>query len=305
MVSGGGGGETGESEDYILKSNEEYDSTPLSFFARAPFYGLYDYSNVEMGDIIYEANGSTGSITGHCALIVDVNHDSYYGNYIQTIEAVNPKVSRGFLDDNRMVQFKASILRPVDQTYYIANSAKNFVINQLGKPYQIHTNINTNINSNSWYCSELIYAAYMFTYIDLSNGNSSIVTPSDILNSPNTYFLEGLSDYLVFRIVSKSGTRWSIEIKNLYRGTVVGEYNTKMCFENDARNWNLNKDLAMFTLNSGDSCIVTISENFLAGCIVASVQRTYNNVLYRVITYGKNLNKSTKTMNQYHIYRMV
>ncbi|MDD6302916.1 MAG: hypothetical protein PUA56_06435 [Bacillales bacterium] len=179
------------------------------------------------------------------------------------------------------------------------------MINQLGKPYQIHTNINTDINSNSWYCSELIYAAYMFTYIDLSNGNSSIVTPSDILNSPNTYFLEGLSDYLVFRIVSKSGTRWSIEIKNLYRGTVVGEYNTKMCFENDARNWNLNKDLALFTLNSVDSCIVTISENFLAGCIVASVQRTYNNVLYRVITYGKNLNKSTKTMNQYHIYRMV
>lgn len=71
--------------NYIL-SSQTYANTPTSQFSRAPKYGVYDFSDIRVGDIIYESDFLNG--IGHAAIVSDVSHASGYGTYIQTIEAV-------------------------------------------------------------------------------------------------------------------------------------------------------------------------------------------------------------------------
>ena len=308
LVSGGGGGVNGNCEDYILKSIGDDFITPQSYFARPPYYNVYDYSNVNVGDILFEATGSVGQYTGHVALIEDLSHQSYYGNYIRTVEAVDPKVHFGMLDDNRMIMFKSSIYRVVGVTYYIATSAKSFVLMQIGKDYDIdHFPAHTSLQSTNWYCSELVYAAYLYSYIDISNGFTTFIIPWNIIFSPNTAPVPNNSQFLDLSINSKSGIVWSIRIETQSQNPPNdAAYNSKMCFQSDAANFSSNlHNILYVNFNLHPYADVSISENWFADYITACYQTSINGTLYKVITYANNLNATNHTLSKKYNFVMI
>ena len=65
-------------------------------------------------------------------------------------------------------------------------------------------------------------------------------------------------------------------------------YNTKMCFEDDAKNWTgLNDPGEVETISAYGSKSVDVSENWFATCVAFSFQRNGK----RYITYAYDLNK--------------
>lgn len=298
--SGGGssgGGSSSQDADYILKDNYDYTYTPASAFARTPYYSVYDYSSVQDGDIVWETE-TVFFNAGHTALIVDDDQSSSsYGSYIQTVEAVGGGVARGFLDDLRMTFYKCKILRVVGTTTSKVSSAKYFAEKQLGKTYSLNTlRLNTSINSTSWYCSELVYAAWKYAGIDIgvkknSSGNDEYLSlgclPSDINNSYNTYQLSmPYYGFLTLSISSKSGSTWKIRIYNPSSVSLTVYYNTKMCNYDDAKEWKNLSDITSTTISSYSSKIVSISENWFA----TSISTSFIKGNYRIITYANNLN---------------
>ncbi|MCR5091170.1 MAG: hypothetical protein K6B51_00495 [Bacilli bacterium] len=310
LVSGGGGGTNGDSEDYILKSTNEVTRTPASYFARPLYNDIFDYSELQFGDILYEAEGSIGGITGHVALISDPNHASDYGSYVQTIEAVMPCVSYGFIDDNRIIRFNASIYRVAGATYHDRLCAKNFMAAQIGKPYQLHSPCNRTVNGGSWYCSELVWAAYNSVYIDLSSTSGSAelaVTPAEIKNSSKTELLTlGYRNFpsgkeapcLEINNLGKKGSSWKISVTNPNNFAVTVCYNAKMCFLDDAKEWkNLKNEQHISCAANSTSASFTISENWFADSIGISFVYQVGTTYFRFVSYGKNL--SGKSLSQW------
>ena len=290
--------------DYILTSSDSI-YTSKAEFQRAPYKSIYDYSAVQAGDIVYETETILFN-SGHNALITNMNHQGYYSNYIQTVEAVSPHVSYGFLDDLRMTSYKVKILRVSNSTTDMHNAAINFAKQQLGKSYSLSTvRLNTSIKSQQWYCSELVYASYKYAGIDIgatydSDGNIKYLEygcmPSDIYNSFNTYsvympYFGPLNLY----ISDKVNNTWWIEVYNPCSTTITVEYNQKMCKASDAKEWINLKDLKTQTICAHDFCYVKITENWFATSIVAS----YIKGNYRFVTFADNLNINTKILSQH------
>ena len=103
-------------------------------------------------------------------------------------------------------------------------------------------------------------------------------------------------EYLSFEILGKSGTTWSIKICNNSSHYREVFYNSKMCFDNDAQNWqNLNNIVTIYVVPYQYS-IVTIKENWFATTICCSYIYNGN----RAITYANNLNSSNHTLSQHY-----
>ena len=98
---------------------------------------------------------------------------------------------------------------------------------------------------------------------------------------------------MVIENLGKSGTTWSIKITNPSSKAVTVYYNKKMCYLSDAQNWTGLNDVASFTLTSGSSKTITISENWFATSITVSYVTSSG---VRMITYANNLD-ANKTMN--------
>lgn len=289
--------------DYIMSATD-YEYTPESEFQREPIYDAYDYSMVKEGDIVYETDTILFN-AGHNALIYDMAKDGAYGNYIQTIEAVGGGVQFGFLDDTRIVDYGVKILRVQGSNDEIVNEAKYFIYQQLGKSYFLNiTRLNTSIDSDSWYCSELVYASYKYAGIDIGvkkneEGEDIYLSlgciPSDIYNSYNTYEITmPAADpyFLEIEIVSKTGNTWTIAVTNSTMWDITFEYNTKMCFKEDAQTWSGLDHITEEEVEAGSTISVDIQENLFATSIVFS--RTGNGK--RFITYAYSLKESNKTM---------
>lgn len=136
--------------------------------------------------------------------------------------------------------------------------------------------------------------------------------------TPETnYFSSGLSsksssslpysepEYLEFKLISRSGFlfyNWEVEIINSNPYDVVVTYNTKMCFEGDAKNFTNVVDLKTITILANSSETVTINANAFAGWITASIDYTYWSNDYRKITcvdgLSGNLTMNTPTHNR-------
>lgn len=180
-----------DEEDCQLYSSPDekwYYNTGTSL-PQVPNYSRYNLlSTVKKGDIIYEANGG-GGFTGHIAIVEGVYFNTFYGvKYIRLIEAIQPGVRRSVLDDERVVDKGVTILR-TNASSRVINKVVNFCIKQLGKDYAYDAAKNTSENEKTWYCSELIWAAYKNQGIDLETTgwpNEPGVTPRDILNGNNT-----------------------------------------------------------------------------------------------------------------------
>lgn len=112
----------------------------------------------------------------------------------------------------------------------------------------------------------------------------------------NTYEGNRTYDYLDFKLVSKSSNVWTVRIINPIGTYIDIEYNKKMCFETDGRNWTHLSDLQQLRMKPYEEVDVTISENFFATTITASYENYYDD---RLITYAKNLSVNL-TLNVYN-----
>lgn len=290
--------------DYIMSATD-YEYTPASEFQRAPVYEAYNYSLIKEGDIVYETDTILFN-AGHNALIYDIDKDGAYGNYIQTIEAVGGGVQFGFLDDTRIVDFGVKILRVQGADDEVVDTAKYFIHEQLGKAYFLNIlRLNTSIDSDSWYCSELVYAAYKYAGIDIGvrkndKGEDVYLSlgciPSDIYKSYNVseVSLEYISElyFIDISIIKKTGGDWTIRVYNSGNTEITVEYNAKMCFKNDAKNWTGLNDQKFIVVKARDYENVVVSENILA----TSVAFSWVNKGRRMITYGYKLDKNDYTM---------
>ena len=188
-------------------------------FEERPNYGTYDLLNtVQPGDIIFEKNraGKHGFYLHHVMIVEGIYEETHLINgkeetfrYIRTIEATKKDVRPGgvvygVLDDTRFDYTEATILRVPEATALQKKSAIQFMGSQLGNPYVIVKPSNHRDRSSSrsdWYCSMLVWAAYMnatpdgridettdendssFQGIDLEAKNileQDIVSPSEI-----------------------------------------------------------------------------------------------------------------------------
>lgn len=285
--------------EYILSSTY-YDTTPASEFEQQPIYLGFDYSSLLIGDIVYETD-TIFFDAGHNAIINNLQKNSDYGYYIQTIESVGGGVQYGFLDDARIIKYQVLILRVKNSTTNNRESAIYFCQQQLGKPYDLNlSRKQTSINSSGWYCSELIYAAYKYTGLDISlyydnNGNikSSIgCKPDDIYNSYNTYTIPQSDYFIDLAIVSKSGATWTLKITNKRNSSIYCMYNTKMCSSSDAQNWKNLKHVSTIYLTAKGSTTIEVDENLFA----THVAFCYLSSGTRLVTYANNLNKTKKTL---------
>lgn len=102
---------------------------------------------------------------------------------------------------------------------------------------------------------------------------------------PTTFFYNA-NKYLSISSLSKSGASWNVTIRNNTIYKLNAQYNSKMCFENDAKNWTGLNNIKNVSIMPLDTITVSISENFFATSITMSYQM-YNQ---RYITYAKNLN---------------
>ena len=98
---------------------------------------------------------------------------------------------------------------------------------------------------------------------------------------------------------------WGITIKNNSNFTVEVSYNAKLCFEEDAYNFEDLADIVTITIPPNGSKYVTINHNGTAGWIAASINYSYNGYEYRRVTYANGLDINPYRTNQpkYHEIR--
>lgn len=298
------------SDEYYILSSTDYAVTPQSEFRKEPIYNKFNYSELKEGDIVYETDTILFN-AGHNAIIYDMSKNSEVGTYIQTIEAVGGGVQFGYLDDTRMVDFGVKILRVKDATQNNIEDAKHFCSKQVGKKYSLNPlRLNTSIDSTSWYCSELMYAAYKYAGIDIGVRKNSVgedvhlslgCIPSDIYKSYNvseqTVDYQDSYCFLDLEIVSKTENTWTIKVINNTDIDIPFEYNSKMCFKNDAQKWSGLNDVVDDKVLANNSTEIYISENLFATSIVVSW--THNT--HRYISYAYNLDNKDKTLKIQYI----
>lgn len=158
---------------------------------QAASYDTYDIlSTVKKGDIIHETSGGVASLVGHIAVVEGKYWDSTYRQYyIRTVEATLPTVTHGVLDDSRYDYRGVDIYYVTDATSTEKRAAVNFIISQLGKPWSLEmpllSQCSYSSDTESWYCSELAWAAYYNQDINL-HGSSiprHIYTPAALASS--------------------------------------------------------------------------------------------------------------------------
>lgn len=130
-----------------------------------------------------------------------------------------------------------------------------------------------------------------FSYI---NGDTRYITYADHIDGGNlslTTYTNTVTVYhecLEITSASFSSGKWHVTVHNPNSYSVSLEYNTKMCFEDDAKNWTgLNDPGEVETISAYGSTSVDVSENWFATCIAFSFQRNGK----RYITYAYDLNK--------------
>ncbi len=160
-----------------------------------PDYTTYNLLNVvQAGDILYEGKTSFG--TGHVAIVEGIYYSTTYAQYyIQIIESIGYNsdgegcadgVCRGILDDVRFEAKAGKILRVSGASDTEKAEAVAFCVAQIGKPYSITLNGGASSSNSTWYCSELVWAAYYNQGYNIDNDKGFLVTPLDIKASSLT-----------------------------------------------------------------------------------------------------------------------
>lgn len=107
-----------------------------------------------------------------------------------------------------------------------------------------------------------------FSYI---KGSTRYVTFADEIGLNKSISTELTTNYVYkygqVEIRGKHGTIWMLRIFNNFGYTRTVEYNAKMCFESDAKNWENLNDVKRFSLAAGTYRDISIEENYFADYI--------------------------------------
>lgn len=107
-----------------------------------------------------------------------------------------------------------------------------------------------------------------FSYI---KGSTRYVTFADEIGLNKSISTELTTNYVYkygqVEIRGKHGTTWMLRIFNNFGYTRTVEYNAKMCFESDAKNWENLNDVKRFSLATGTYRDISIEENYFADYI--------------------------------------
>ena len=171
-----------------------YYNTGTSCPSQANYNKYNLLSVIKKGDVIFEANGGFG-ITGHIAIVEGIysRNDGTGRKYIRLIEAISNSeggVTRSILDDTRVDERNATILRVTGATSSKINAAVSFCQGELGSSYYLDFAKDHSSSETDWYCSELVWAAYYNQGIDIEVGGlhgEPGVTPRDIRRCKLTY----------------------------------------------------------------------------------------------------------------------
>lgn len=161
-----------DADKYMLSSTF-YETTPISLFKNgAPLYNALSYSNVRVGDILFEDKIENFH---HMGVVVDTNHSftnvvGTYNTYIQTIEAVNSQngVQYGYLDDAKSwtglnnlqtvaINYHSFAEITISENWFATTIAASYIANSAGINERLITYAN-NLNSSKKTLSE--YAIY-------------------------------------------------------------------------------------------------------------------------------------------------
>lgn len=172
-----------------------YDNIGISQ-PKLPRNASYDKYNildtVKKGDILQETDGIVAQYTGHIALVQGKYWDTDYKQYyIRTIEAGSAGVVYGVFDDSRYEDRGIYVHYVTNATSTNLSGAISFCQNQLGKGFNWGAvlmgigSCSTNTSAQSWYCSELVWAAFYNQGINL-NGTGipkNIFMPATLASS--------------------------------------------------------------------------------------------------------------------------
>lgn len=143
---------------------------------RAANYTKYDMTtNLTSGDVFVEDDAFSSGLVGHAGIVEGKFYSSTYQMYyIRVIEAVSPGgVCRGVYDDDRVDIKNGDFFRlknfssDPDANLALIDDAVQFMKSQFGKPWEFWHGAGSSANQSSWYCSELVWAAYKNQRVDL------------------------------------------------------------------------------------------------------------------------------------------
>ncbi len=180
-------------------SNGEKINGTYELLDKPTYTNKFSWENISRGDVVFSARGFGlyGHYSGHCAIVdgwydAKVKGSNDTVKYLRVIEANQFGVSYGLLDDIRMFDDKISVLHISDANIRQIEAAAEFCDSQLGKNYNIPLFLSEDVskNTSAWYCSELIWAAYMNQGIDIQSneyfqGDIPGILPWEILYYKN------------------------------------------------------------------------------------------------------------------------
>lgn len=212
----------------------------------------------------------------------EVGWNGKVANYYEANATVE---SYGYPDDKPYTMWSSvgKMTSHDDYSYYVDLDSTD---GQSGSPYFVATSI-----TNHLVCGIHSY--------DSSNYNGGIIINDFIFAYLNSYCLSSLpSDYLGLRIDSSSSNSWEIIVSNPLNYGVTVQYNSKLCFSDDAKNWTNLRDVKNVYLSKGGTYKATISENWLA----TSITFSYCAGGKQFISYAYNLNRQKLTMDCHYNY---
>lgn len=129
------------------------------------------------GDIFWTPARTAGIAHGHVGIYTDsktIVEAVGTGQVSRMVEAKNVRVAEG------------SKLMYVNTTQATRNQAAQYSTQMVGKPYNNNFFYNHKVDDDSYNCSQLVWAAYKKTGLDLDSDGGWGVYPNDILNSNKT-----------------------------------------------------------------------------------------------------------------------
>lgn len=152
---------------------------------------------VKPGDIFVDTVGAIIQIgfikyqTGHAGIVKSVTYESSGKCVIKTIEALGYDEGIKEVELTAQRVYNGAIYRVEGVTTEQINKAIYFSEKQVGKDYKfklLKSQRATSINTDSWYCSELVVAAYKYgANVDLSStDNSGWINPTAIGDNSKT-----------------------------------------------------------------------------------------------------------------------
>lgn len=141
---------------------------------------------VRTGDVVIEHRTVSSGLTGHAAIVDGRYYSNTYGMYyIRMVEAILEGVCFSIMDDSRIDAKESYFYRVTDATTANRSSAVSFARGEVGKHYSLFPVLSS--SSSSWYCSALVWAAYMNQGINLmpeySDGSVVYVLPYSLEKS--------------------------------------------------------------------------------------------------------------------------